>query len=471
MARPKRQDRFSVKTLKGKNGKKRYRVEGYKSSGERIRKSFKINADAINYRAELETEIEDLENVPTLQKTRLTAEQISDAETAVKAAEGVSLATTVTHYQKLEAALHETHDISLDRAVAFALSHYKPETEELSIMVARERFLASRRNIAVKTQEHYKNTTRLLVLGDPNKLTHQFSVADIEKILSGYDNPNSHKTYRRGICTFFNWAKRFHHCQENPCDRLDKTPTDTSAISILSLDEAKRLLKVATLLHDGVCAASVAILLFAGLRPSELQDLKPEGVKDGHIRVTGGKLRRKLKRSVPIPPVLKEWLKVYPFKGAPDGWSYKQRMLRKSTKAKRWVSDIIRHTSISYQLERDRDEGRVAFNNGTSVQMINQHYRDVVDDQKMVKKLWSLTPDKLGEVEVNLGTSREKNKLIQWPTDPQLEKLAWEQPLTHLAQGLGCSDAAVRKRCRTRGIKLPKNGHWQRQRSRATLKA
>lgn len=436
-------------------------------SGERIRKSFKVNADAINYRAELETEIEELENVPVLQRTRLSPEQISDAETAVKAAEGTSLAATITHYQKLEAALRETHDISLDRAVAFALSHYKPETEELSIMVARERFLASRRNIAVKTKEHYKNTTRLLVLDDPNKLTHQFSVADIEKILSGYDNPNSHKTYRRGICTFFNWAKRFHYCLENPCDRLDKPPTDTSAIAILSLDEVKRLLKAATLLHDGACAASVAILLFAGLRPSELQDLKPEGVKDGHIRVTGGKLRRKLKRSVPLAPVLREWLKVYPFTGAPDGWSYKQRMLSKSTKAERWVSDIIRHTSISYQLERDRDEGRVAFNNGTSVQMINQHYRDVVDDQKMVKKLWSLTPGKLSEVKVDLGTSREKNTLIEWPTDAKLKKLVWAKLLSRLALDLDVSDSAIRKRCKQHGIELPKNGHWQREFQRA----
>lgn len=467
MARPKKQDRFSVKTLRGKTGKKLYRVEGYKFSGERVRKSFKVNTDAINYRAELEAEIEDLENVPVLQRTRLTAEQISDAETAVKVAEGISLATAITHYQKLEAALRESHDISLDRAVAFTLSHYRPEIEELSIMEARERFLTSRRSIAKKTEEHYKNTTRLLILENPNKLTHRFTVADIEQILSAYDNPNSHKTYRRGINTFFNWAKRFHYCLENPCDRLDQPPTDTSSIAILSLDEVKRLLKVATLLHDSACAASVAILLFAGLRPSELQALKPEGIKDGYIRVTGGKLRRKLKRSVPIAPVLKKWLKAYPFQGVPAGWAYKQRMLRKSTKAKRWVSDIIRHTSISYQLERDRDEGRVAFNNGTSAQMINQHYRDVVDDESVVEEFWTLSPSKLNGIEVDLGASKKDNLPVEWPTDKELKKRVWEKPLSHLSKDLGVSDNAIRKRCMKNGIDLPKNGHWQRQKARS----
>ena len=469
MARPKRQERFHLKSYKGKSGKKLYRVEGYTVSGDRIRKSFKVHADAINYRAELEAEIKELENAPTLQRTVLTAEQISDAETAVKVATGGSLTATITHYQKLEGALREAHDISLDHAVAFAVGHYEAEIEELTIMTARERFLSSRRNIAEKTEEHYKNTTRLLILDEPNKLTHRFTVSDIDRILSAYDNPNSYKTYRRGINTFFNWAKRFHYCLENPCDRLDRPPSDTSSIAILSLDEVKRLLKLSTLLHDGSCAASVAILLYAGLRPSELQDLKPENIKDGYIRVTGGKLRRKLKRSVPIVSILKKWLKAYPFQGVPDGWSYKQRVLRKSTKAERWVSDVIRHTSISYQLERDRDEGRVAFNNGTSAQMINQHYRDVIDDEEMVEKFWSLTPSKLSQVEVDLGVSRKKNLSIKWPSDKELKKLVWEKPLSRLSKDLGVSDSAIRKRCKKNGIGLPKNGHWQRQKARGHL--
>jgi integrase len=465
MGRPKKQERFQVKTTKGKNGRKLYRVEGYKLSGQRIRKAYKSKTDAINYRAELEAEIEDIENAPTLQKTSLTSQQISDAETAFTAAKGTSLTTTITHHHKLEEALREAHDISIDRAVSFTLSHYKPEIEEVPITEARERFLNSRKNIATKTKEHYKNTTRLLIEDNPNKLTHHFSVADIDKILSGYDNANSHKTYRRGINTFFNWAKRFHYCLENPCDRLDAPPKDTTSIAILSLDEVKRLLKAATLLHDGACASSTAILIFAGLRPSELQDLKPEDVKDDRIRVTGGKLRRKLKRSAPIAPVLKKWLKKHPFTGAPTAWSYKRRILRKSTKAKRWVSDIVRHTSISYQLERDRDEGRVAFNNGTSAQMINQHYRDVIDDKKIVAEFWNLTPEKLSDVKVDLGQSKQKNKLIKWPTDAKLKKLVWEKPLSRLAEDLKCTDQAIRKRCRTRGIDLPKNGHWQRVRA------
>lgn len=46
---------------------------------------------------------------------------------------------------------------------------------------------------------------------------------------------------------------------------------------------------------------SLVLLLFAGLRPSELEDLTIKDVKKDRIRVSGGKLRRQLNRSVPIP--------------------------------------------------------------------------------------------------------------------------------------------------------------------------
>ena len=51
-----------------------------------------------------------------------------------------------------------------------------------------------------------------------------------------------------------------------------------SQITALSLEESKRLLYAATQLQGGAAAASVAIGLFAGLRPSEICDLKTEDI-------------------------------------------------------------------------------------------------------------------------------------------------------------------------------------------------
>ncbi len=142
----------------------------------------------------------------------------------------------------------------------------------------------------------------------------------------------------------------------------------------------------------------MALALFAGLRPSEIDDLEPGDVLEGRIRVQGGKLRRTLRRRTPIPPVLATWLEAYPFTGQPAGYRNKFRVLKAAVASDRWVQDILRHTSISFQLERDKDEARTAFNNGTSKQMIDLHYRDVIDDPQVVEAFWNLTPEVIQKV-------------------------------------------------------------------------
>jgi integrase len=267
-------------------------------------------------------------------------------------------------------------------------------------------------------------------------MLHHFTVHDIEKLLRPYKNPNSYLTYRRGISGFFTWAVKNHHCLENPCTRLDSPPQTVKNIAILSPEEIKRLLKAATLLDDGVAVASVCILLFAGLRPSELEELTPKSIKTERIRIDGGKMSK----------------------------------LKEATKAKRWVNDILRHTSISYQLERDQDEPRTAFNNGTSTQMINQHYRDVIDDPEVIDEFWELTPEAVEQVKDKIEFKGKR--IVEWPTDAQLKKLVWAKPLSRLAIDLDVSDSAIRKRCKQHDIELPKNGHWQRgfQRTKSGLK-
>ena len=174
--------------------------------------------------------------------------------------------------------------------------------------------------------------------------------------------------------------------------------------------------------------------------------------------MSGGKLRRKHNRSTPIPPVLAEWLKQFPFAGLPPGWDGKMKRLKKATKAKKWVQDIIRHTSITFQTERNKDEARTAFNNGTSIQMMNRHYRDSIDDDKTVAEFWSLTPAKLRAKPPKVDL--ELKRRVNWPDKKTLAKLVWQKPLIHIAKEIGASDVALKKHCVKVGIELPRQGHW-----------
>jgi integrase len=459
VGRPKKIQHFKVISYKNTAGTKSWRVTGTKQDGTRIRQNFAEKAEAIQTMSDLEAEVAGHVEISKPQRTRLSGDQLESAEAAIKAAAGRDILKIVTHYLDLEKrALSES--IDLNAALSFIESHYRPEIQTISVLMAYNHFIASKTSISPKTKEHYESSLKLLLKPDPNKAIHDFRISDIEKILHRYKNVNSQRTYRRAFKTFFSWCFRRDYCLNSPCDRLDTLPSDMSQIAALSLDESKRLLYAAMQLQDGAAAATVAIGLFAGLRPSEISDLKAEDIMKDKIRVTGGKLRRQLNRSTPIPPVLAAWLKEYPFKGLPKGWDGKLKRLKKATKARKWVQDIIRHTSITFQTVRDKNKELTAFINGTSKQMMDSHYLGTIDDDETIAEFWELTPAKLRAKPPNVDL--EIKRRVDWPDKKALVRLVWQKPLIHAAKEIGVSDVGLKKQCVKLGIELPRQGHWVR---------
>jgi integrase len=450
--------RFRLTEFQNRAGSTSWRVAGTKPDGTRIRKNYPKKSDALRELSDLELEAEGTPEPLKPQRTFLSTEQISDAEAAVRHAGGRSLARIVTHYHDLEARA-KARNAGLDAAISFFEERYKPEVASITLLNAVSKFKAGRKGITSATAANYSNSLKLLLKTDPNKPVHQVRVEDLDQVLSRYSNTGTRRSHRRIFSIFFNWARRYRYCSENPCDRLDKIAKETSQIQMLSLEEVERLLVAAVTYQNGIAAAGVAISLFAGLRPSELGDLKPTDLTANRIRVTGGKLRRKLNRSVPIPPVLAAWLAEFPFKGLPDGWIYKMKVLKRATNASRWVNDIIRHTSISFQAERDKDEALTAFNCGTSKAMMDRNYRNSIDDPEVIERFWNLTPDLVGKLlktEVKLPSAQR----VEWPTEANLRKLVWKLPMSRAAKTIGVSDVALRKRCLSLGIPLPPRGRW-----------
>ena len=460
MARPKKIVNFRLREFKNISGTISYRVTGTKPSGERVRKNFANKAEALKEIADLELEAAGTPELRRALRTNLTQDQLSDAESAFQQSGNLPLSKIVSHYHALRSRA-AAKGLGLDEVLHFFEARYRPEIRSITMHNAKEEFFQSREALSGKTRINYESGLSLLLKPDPNKHVHSYTISDIEKILQRYKNLNSRRTHRRVFSVFFNWAVRHHYCLENPCDRLDKLPRDMSQIAALSLDECKRLLYAAILMADKATAACVAIGLFAGLRPSEIRDLKAADILKDKIRVSGGKLRRKIKRSVPIPPVLAAWLQEFPFTGIPAGWDGRLKKLKKATKAKKWVQDIIRHTSITFQTERDKNEALTAYNCGTSIQMMNRHYRDMVDDEKTIAEFWSLTPAKLRAKSPKVDL--EIKRRVDWPDRKALAKLVWQKPLIHAAREIGVSDVALKKHCVKLGIELPRQGHWVRR--------
>ena len=466
MARPKKLIHFKITKFKNAtSGTSSWRVTGTQKDGTRVRKNYANRAEAVQEQADLEVEFAGGQEHRKAVRTSLESDQLSDAESALKLLNGMSLSTVVAHYLNLQTRVRAKGE-TLDQAIAFFESRYRPETQSITILNATAEYLRTRQGLSEATRANYKTGLLLLQKKDPNKPVHTFTVGDIESALKSYKNVRSQRSFRLIFSVFFRWAVRHHYTLENPCARLDKLPKEMTQIAMLSLEESKRLLYAALTYGDGAAATPVAIALFAGLRPSELTALKAEDIGDKVIRVSGGKLRRKLKRAVPIPPVLAAWLERQPFTGLPAGWNYKLKQLKKATKAAKWVPDILRHTAISFQTERDKNEAFTAFHCGTSIQMMNLHYRHTVDDEQVVKAFWDLTPAKIlaKKPAVELPTVRR----ITWPTKAELRKLVWQKPLVHAAKDLGVSDVALKKHCVKSGIDLPPAGHWIRQQRNPT---
>lgn len=459
MARPKKIIHFKLTAYKNISGSTSFRVTGTKPDGVRIRRNFNEKSEALQLVADLEQEVVGLPETRRALRTTLTASELADAEAALHQVGTGNLSIIVSHYRNLNKRALDKGG-TLDEAIAFFERQYRPETKECSIMSASEEFIRKRVSISKATKRNYEGSLQLLLTPDPNKPVNAFTVADIEGIISGYSNLSTRKTHCRIFSVFFNWAVRHHYCNEDPCKRLDKFPKERTLISVLSFDEVRRLLYAAISHQEGVAAATTAIGIFAGLRPSEIADLKPAHIGKHKIQVSGGKLRRKLNRSVPIPPVLAAWLEAYPFVGLPSGWDYKMKALKRAVNATNWVQDIIRHTSISFQTERDKNEALTAYNCGTSVQMMNLHYRNTIEDAEVVEAFWNLSPNALlvNQPESILPSGSK----TAWPKNAELKKLIWSKPLIHAAADIGVSNVALKKHCVKLGIDLPPHGYWLR---------
>lgn len=463
MGRPKKlRDRFKIKPYKTSAGKKKFRVSGYMPDGERIREPFEYEADAIKRREELELKVAGLSVSGVLRRTTLSEQEIREAEAAIKLLDGLSLNRAIAEYQSIKERVAAVSGGTVESAIRFFEIHYHPEVTEIGIYEAREEFLEAKVNLSPKTLNQYRDTTQHILQAAHTRYVHQFTVEDLNKIIAKFDNLHTKATLKRGFSVFFNWAVRQRYCKENPCERMEAIRIPLSSVEILSPEKILQLLKAAMEYHNGVMLPIVGIQLFAGLRPSEAQALHVKDVTNSNIRVTEGKMGNITRRSVQIPDVLKRIFKEYPFVGLPKGYRYKLDRLKKATNVDNWVQDVLRHTSISYQMARDEDIGKVATRNGNSERVIRRDYLNVIDDSETIENFWGITLSKIHDTKLE----KPMNQLVDrdWPTDSKLAALVKKKPLGVVSEEIGFSHSAIRNRCRKRNIELPGRGYWGRGR-------
>lgn len=221
----------------------------------------------------------------------------------------------------------------------------------------RSRTVGDYRQILGRTAERYPNFWKWRV--------RRVSTEDIHEILRlVFPTPRQRFKARAVFHALFSYAEKRRWIAQNPVSSILPPRLKEQEIIPLSLPEIHRLLFAARTVDNGECLAPIAIMLFAGIRPREVERLSwgdidfEEGVisvASRHAKTGGARHVTILK---PLREILSECLakintSELPRKRiTPLNWEKRWKGVRLaagwSGEDHRWQQDVLRHTFASY---------------------------------------------------------------------------------------------------------------------------
>lgn len=195
--------------------------------------------------------------------------------------------------------------------------------------------------------------------------------------------PNS-QISRFAACTnLFNHAVKLGWLDKSPAAGIEKPKKKKQgAAKVFLPEEAENFMREIEGFKGGILASYFAILLFAGLRPSEVYPLTRTDIRKKSIRVEGGKMEGRARRNAPISDNLRAWLDAYEdLPLMPDNLNELSNILKEARALSpvEWVPDICRHTYGSYRMAITEDEKKVGREMGTAPDTIYKHYFEAME--------------------------------------------------------------------------------------------
>lgn len=382
---------FKVVRLLVKNGGftyYSYRVEG-RINGRRIRRQFKDPDQAHGEKLRLEVQAANAPEVRTVH-TRLTHEQLADAEGAVRRLAGVPLSSAVEWY----------------------LANYRPPIEEMALPAAIERFLTDKQpHVGARVYREYRRELGRLQRAFPGLNVHEFSAETIHAHLTGFGLGKKGWNNLRGyLHAFFEWAMRRPRkwTAENPVKEIEMFKITRGVPEILT---AARVVELFEFLEDysggdrqraqkGCLVPYFALCTFAGIRPAvpsgevwkmaRLPSLERViDLANGVIRIGPDIAKTRDLRQVTIQPNLRAWLARYPLEKYPLIVPNMADMIRQVRKKFNLSHDVLRHTFISMHVAKFKSLGATALEAGNTERIIKKHYLNSVTEQE-AEKFWAI---------------------------------------------------------------------------------
>ena len=197
--------------------------------------------------------------------------------------------------------------------------------------------------------------------------------ASVECLRVQKADPQTKRNDMNAVSSFCSWLvsssppRLDHHPLagvQRPQSKPKKKPT-------FSVEECERVLKA-----GGVHGrrATIATMIFAGPRPSEVEHVRFLYGRHPLVRIEGGKLRGRANRTIDMLPALRAFLAEEGNPAQVPPLTRADRNLISTSAAVTWKPDICRHTFISNRLQIVQNDAKVAREAGTSEDVIYRHY-------------------------------------------------------------------------------------------------
>jgi integrase len=407
---------YIISPFENPNKTTAYRVAGTTPGGVRIRENYKTQPEALARKQQLEIEVLNFTPEKRITTTRLTPAQEAEAERAYA----------------------ELNGRPMMQAIRYFMDNYREPLKKITVREAFTEFLDAKKRSGLRdaSLKGLKTRVGFLVRKFPEKLVSDIQPAHVtEAAAQPGVTDATREDNRRSFSSFFSWSMEKQYCLTNPAKKTVRRrgTRDDVEPAILSLDDVRQFLGIASDYKGGKLVPYVTLALFAAIRPTELARLTWDNIDlEAGIVTIGAKMAKMRQRRIvdmacltekdkggreyALPANLIAWLKPHaaaknPFRGAnwrkdfdavklaagfgnpdlkPAGTetdAAKQR--RKALKP--WTPDILRHTGISNHLACFQHEGKTAAWAGNSPDIIQRHYKGLVK-QTDAKEFWTIKP-------------------------------------------------------------------------------
>jgi integrase len=206
--------------------------------------------------------------------------------------------------------------------------------------------------------------------------------------------------WRRNLRVFFTWCQGQEWIRKNPAAGIPEKKVDEEEVEILSLDEARKLLKT-TMESYPRQVPWLVLGMFAGMRRSEAQAAQWEDIdwEQNVIKVRSAKLRSVSTRYVELTPPARAFLEIFKQESGPiNSGIYARRNELKEISEKTGIEcsrNVYRHSFGSYHLAAHRNRHATMDQMGhENLQTFVRFYRRPIP-KLLAEAYWLLSPQSL----------------------------------------------------------------------------